>query len=64
MLPLASNPIDDSELLEKIREDAKTPMTPQERREQIVSFVYSGRADNDTRTKKEIEESLEEQGLL
>ena len=33
MLPLASNPIDDSELLEKIREDAKTPMTPQERRE-------------------------------
>ncbi len=56
--------INDGGLAEKLKKASNRPMTKKERREQIISFVYSGLGSKDKRTKKEVEQSLKEQGLI
>lgn len=64
MLPKYAQETDDQELKDRLKALSNTPMTPEERREQIVSFVFSGRGKHDQRTREEIKKSLEEQGLI
>lgn len=64
MLPKHTQETNDQEIRDQINSLSKDPMTPEERREQMVSFVFSGRGKHDKRTKEQIKKSLEEQGLI
>ncbi len=56
--------INDKGLGEKLKEASSRPMTKEERTAQRISFVFGQLGRKDKRTKKQVEKSLREQGLI
>ena len=49
---------DAKEFSEKLRKAAKPDLTPEEFREQAVSFIMGSKSSSDTRTREQIREDL------
>ena len=55
-------PAENDDLVERLRQAAQRPMSPEERREQRISYILSAVGRFDEKTRKEVEAVIDESG--